>query len=59
MPFSQSSLVLALLRLIPTEGQVFYDGLRTDEVNLDALRSNITIIPQIVRTSDITLGSWR
>ena len=31
-----------------TEGEVYYDGLLTNNVNLDALRSNITIIPQMV-----------
>lgn len=45
----QSSLTLALLRCIVTEGQVYYDGLPTDGINLDALRSNVTIIPQVVR----------
>lgn len=44
----QSSLTLALLRGILTEGKVLYDGIPTDSVNLDALRSNITIIPQAV-----------
>ncbi|KAM5530031.1 hypothetical protein V8D89_016303, partial [Ganoderma adspersum] len=43
----QSSLTLSLLRCILTEGKVYYDGLATDSVNLDALRSNITIIPQM------------
>ncbi|KAI0325198.1 P-loop containing nucleoside triphosphate hydrolase protein [Cubamyces sp. BRFM 1775] len=43
----KSSLTLALLRCILTEGNVRYDGLPTDKVNLDALRSNITIIPQV------------
>ncbi|GLB36501.1 putative atp-binding cassette [Lyophyllum shimeji] len=42
----KSSLTLSLLRCIPTEGNVFYDGRNTSEVNLDILRSNITIIPQ-------------
>ncbi|KAF8307170.1 hypothetical protein DL93DRAFT_2171840 [Clavulina sp. PMI_390] len=42
----KSSLALALLRLIPTEGAVFYDEIPTTTLNLDALRSNITIIPQ-------------
>ena len=45
----QSSLTLALLRCILTEGSVFFDGVPTDRVNLDALRSHITIIPQNVR----------
>ena len=44
----QSSLTLALLRCILTEGMVLYDGMPTGTINLDALRSNITIIPQIV-----------
>lgn len=44
----KSSLTLSLLRLIPTEGKVYYDGIATDFVNLDALRSHITIIPQVV-----------
>ncbi|KAI0803028.1 hypothetical protein BC629DRAFT_1491319 [Irpex lacteus] len=42
----KSSLTLALLRCILTEGKVLYDGLPIDSINLDALRSNITIIPQ-------------
>ncbi|KAJ7868848.1 P-loop containing nucleoside triphosphate hydrolase protein, partial [Mycena leptocephala] len=42
----KSSLTLALLRAIPTEGNVYYDGLPTSSVNLDSLRANITIIPQ-------------
>jgi len=46
---SQSSLTLALLRCIVTEGTVYYDGTPTTAINLDALRSNVTIIPQIVR----------
>ncbi|KAJ7078086.1 hypothetical protein C8R44DRAFT_992812 [Mycena epipterygia] len=43
----KSSLTLALLRCIYTEGAVHYDGVATASVNLDALRSNITIIPQM------------
>ncbi|KAF9013109.1 ABC transporter type 1, transmembrane domain-containing protein [Cyathus striatus] len=42
-----STLTLSLLRCILTEGHVYYDGLATDKINLDALRSNITIIPQV------------
>ncbi|TFY57504.1 hypothetical protein EVJ58_g6979 [Rhodofomes roseus] len=42
----KSSLTLALLRCILTEGKVYYDGIATDTLNLDALRSKITIIPQ-------------
>ncbi|KAJ7700269.1 hypothetical protein B0H16DRAFT_1642910 [Mycena metata] len=44
---AQSSLTLSLLRCIPTEGSVRYDGIETSELNLDALRSSITIIPQV------------
>lgn len=44
----KSSLTLALLRCIITEGEVYYDGLPTSSVNLDSLRSHITIIPQVV-----------
>lgn len=39
-------MALALLRAIKTSGTVFYDNLATDQINLDALRSNITVIPQ-------------
>lgn len=41
-------MTLALLRCVITEGQVYYDGLSTEKINLDALRSHITIIPQVV-----------
>ncbi|KIJ62401.1 hypothetical protein HYDPIDRAFT_94464 [Hydnomerulius pinastri MD-312] len=44
---TQSSLTLSLLRCIFTEGDVYFDGIPTSKINLDALRSNITIIPQI------------
>ncbi|KAL0950639.1 hypothetical protein HGRIS_007427 [Hohenbuehelia grisea] len=43
----KSSLTLSLLRCIYTEGNVQYDGIPTASVNLDALRSSITIIPQV------------
>ncbi|KAJ7267338.1 hypothetical protein C8J57DRAFT_1435960 [Mycena rebaudengoi] len=43
----KSSLTLALLRCIYTEGTIHYDGISTASINLDALRSNITIIPQM------------
>lgn len=42
----KSSLTLALLRCILNEGSVIFDGLKTSEINLDALRASITIIPQ-------------
>ncbi|KAJ7237003.1 P-loop containing nucleoside triphosphate hydrolase protein, partial [Mycena rebaudengoi] len=43
----KSSLTLSLLRCISTEGSIIYDGLDTSDLNLDALRSSITIIPQV------------
>ncbi|KIK08096.1 hypothetical protein K443DRAFT_672979 [Laccaria amethystina LaAM-08-1] len=52
----KSSLTLSLLRCILTEGEVYYDGLLTSNVNLDALRSNITIIPQM---PELLSGSLR
>ena len=42
----KSSLTLSLLRCIPTEGDVVFDGIPTKSINLEALRSSITIIPQ-------------
>ncbi|KDR83064.1 hypothetical protein GALMADRAFT_238869 [Galerina marginata CBS 339.88] len=52
----KSSLTLALLRCILTEGRVFYDGIATNTINLDALRSSITIIPQ---TPELLSGTLR
>ncbi|KAH9028058.1 hypothetical protein EDB83DRAFT_1910018 [Lactarius deliciosus] len=52
----KSSLTLSLLRCIFTEGSVYYDGQLTSSINLDALRSNITIIPQI---PELLSGSLR
>ncbi|PPQ91593.1 hypothetical protein CVT25_013697, partial [Psilocybe cyanescens] len=52
----KSSLTLAFLRSILTEGTVYYDGLSTNKLNLDAVRSNITIIPQ---TPELLSGSLR
>ncbi|KIK52113.1 hypothetical protein GYMLUDRAFT_251467 [Collybiopsis luxurians FD-317 M1] len=43
----KSSLMLSLLRLIYSDGNVHYDGLSTSSINLEDLRRNITIIPQI------------
>lgn len=42
----KSSLTLSLLRLIPTSGEVWYDGIRTSKTNLEDLRGAMTIIPQ-------------
>ncbi|KAF8876201.1 hypothetical protein CPB84DRAFT_1853019 [Gymnopilus junonius] len=52
----KSSLTLSLLRCIVTEGKVYYDDIATDSINLDALRSNITIIPQ---TPELLSGTLR
>ncbi|KII86961.1 hypothetical protein PLICRDRAFT_275537 [Plicaturopsis crispa FD-325 SS-3] len=52
----KSSLTLSLLQCIFTEGTVYYDGIPTSSLNLDALRSNITIIPQI---PELLSGSLR
>ncbi|KAJ7729547.1 hypothetical protein DFH07DRAFT_850204 [Mycena maculata] len=52
----KSSLTLSLLRCIFTEGTVYYDGIPTSKLNLDALRSNITIIPQV---PELLVGSLR
>ncbi|KAJ7069872.1 P-loop containing nucleoside triphosphate hydrolase protein, partial [Mycena amicta] len=53
----KSSLTLALLRFIPTEGRIYYDNLRVDKINLDSLRSNIAIIPQVPELLAGTLRS--
>ncbi|KZS96501.1 P-loop containing nucleoside triphosphate hydrolase protein [Sistotremastrum niveocremeum HHB9708] len=42
----KSTVALALLRAIPTSGTVIFDGLDTSRMNLAALRSNVTLIPQ-------------
>ncbi|WRT65691.1 uncharacterized protein IL334_002636 [Kwoniella shivajii] len=42
----KSTLALALLRMIPTEGDVWIDGRKTQDINLHSLRSHVTIIPQ-------------
>ena len=48
-------MTLALLRCILTEGKVIYDGIPTSKINLDALRTKITIIPQIPELLSDTL----
>ncbi|KAJ4468972.1 P-loop containing nucleoside triphosphate hydrolase protein [Lentinula lateritia] len=52
----KSTLTLALLRCILTRGDVFYDGILTSTLNLDSLRSQITIIPQ---TPELISGNLR
>jgi ABC-type multidrug transport system fused ATPase/permease subunit len=51
----KSTLTLALLRAIPTEGSIVYDGIDIRTLNLDAVRSQITIIPQVV---SLHLGTY-
>lgn len=41
--------MLSLLRCIYTDGKVYYDGFETTSLNLNELRTKVTIIPQIVR----------
>ncbi|KAH7910707.1 hypothetical protein BJ138DRAFT_73634 [Hygrophoropsis aurantiaca] len=43
----KSSLTLSLLRCIFTDGDVYFDGVPTSSLNLETLRSNVTIIPQV------------
>ncbi|KAJ7125203.1 P-loop containing nucleoside triphosphate hydrolase protein [Mycena epipterygia] len=52
----KSSLILSLLRCIFTEGVVTYDGIKTNSLDLDVLRSNITIVPQV---PDLLSGTLR
>lgn len=42
----KSTTALALLRMIPTSGSVFIDGIDTKTINISALRSNVSCIPQ-------------
>ncbi|XP_026820568.1 probable multidrug resistance-associated protein lethal(2)03659 isoform X1 [Rhopalosiphum maidis] len=42
----KSSLILALFRLAFNEGKIIIDGIEIDELELDDLRSKISIIPQ-------------
>ena len=42
----KSTLALAMLRMLPTTGSIIIDGRPTEDINLEALRSHVTIIPQ-------------
>ncbi len=42
----KSSLISALFRLAHIEGEILIDGVNTAEINLEGLRSKISIIPQ-------------
>ncbi|KAH7340932.1 ABC transporter type 1, transmembrane domain-containing protein [Rhizoctonia solani] len=37
---------VALLRMIRTSGEVYYDGMETNSIPLESLRSNVTVVPQ-------------
>jgi ABC-type multidrug transport system fused ATPase/permease subunit len=50
----KSTLTLALLRCIVTDGETYYDGIPTSSLNLDTLRSKVTIIPQAVRRGKLS-----
>ncbi|KAJ6500769.1 P-loop containing nucleoside triphosphate hydrolase protein [Mycena sanguinolenta] len=52
----KSSLTLALLRAIFSDGEIYYDGIPTSSLNLQSLRRNITIIPQ---TPELLNGTLR
>ncbi|KAF9521634.1 hypothetical protein CPB83DRAFT_865377 [Crepidotus variabilis] len=51
----KSSLTLSLLRCILVQGEVLYDGVRTSDIDIEVLRSNITIIPQVPELLNGTL----
>lgn len=42
----KSSLTLSLLRLIPFDGEILFDGVDVGKINLEDLRRAVTIIPQ-------------
>ncbi|KAJ3551685.1 hypothetical protein NM688_g4563 [Phlebia brevispora] len=52
----KTSLSMALLRCIPHEGSILYDGIPIDTLNLHDLRTNMTIIPQ---APELIAGSLR
>ncbi|KAH0581470.1 hypothetical protein H2248_012549 [Termitomyces sp. 'cryptogamus'] len=43
----KSSLMMALLRCVDVEGEVWFDGVETGSVGLERLREGVTIIPQV------------
>lgn len=51
----KSSFTLALLRCILTQGAIYFDGLDTKSINLEALRTSVTIIPQVPELLSDTL----
>lgn len=52
----KSSVALALLRALKISGKIYYDGVATDEINVEALRSKMTLIPQ---QPELMYGSLR
>ncbi|ELU44863.1 ATP-binding cassette transporter [Rhizoctonia solani AG-1 IA] len=52
----KSSLVLALLRMIGTTGEIYLDGIETRSIPLESLRSNVTVVPQ---QPELTSGTLR
>ncbi|KAL4267318.1 ATP-binding cassette transporter C [Pleurotus pulmonarius] len=52
----KSTLALSLLHAIPVDGSMYLDGILTDNINLDVLRSTISIIPQV---PDLLSGTLR
>lgn len=44
----KSSLVLALLRCMDVQGDVWFDGVRTGDVRVRRVRQEIGVIPQVV-----------
>ncbi|KAF8557389.1 P-loop containing nucleoside triphosphate hydrolase protein [Imleria badia] len=51
----KTSLTLTLLRCLFTEGKVYYDGILTSSIELEVLRSSLTIIPQSAELLNGTL----
>jgi ABC-type multidrug transport system fused ATPase/permease subunit len=51
----KSTLTLALLRAIPTEGRIVFDGHDIGNLNLNTVRRNVTIIPQMVWSSRLRI----
>ncbi|KAJ7778817.1 P-loop containing nucleoside triphosphate hydrolase protein [Mycena maculata] len=52
----ESSLTLAVLRAILTDGAVYYDGIPMSALNLEAVRRNITIIPQVLLNGSLRMN---
>jgi ABC-type iron transport system FetAB ATPase subunit len=56
----KSSLMLALFRLVDiTRGRVLIDGTDVSTIGLDALRSQLAIIPQVSGALGVLVMQWR